>query len=298
MHKNCCFESKVNSKFPPLYMAINTNLKLRKFNMSLIGNNKVVVFLGKRDSGKTSLVLDFLQSNKDIPIGTVISPTDQYNENFKNHVPEMFIHNEINPNTLETFLARQRKQCKRALEDPSIDPRAFLILDDCLADSKLWVNDRNIKFLFMNGRHVKVTLIITLQDPVGIPPKLRSNIDWVFVCKDTTRQNRKKIHEMYAGMFPTFSLFEDTMMQVCDNYKCLCLFKNSQSYKLEDQVFWYKADVERTKHFRICRPEYWRLNEEFKKKYMQTDDNEKHTNAKKTGNVIVHTLEQTMDKPR
>ena len=35
----------------------------------------------------------------------------------------------------------------------------------------------------MNGRHVKTTLIITLQDPVGIPPKLRSNIDYVFVLQ-------------------------------------------------------------------------------------------------------------------
>lgn len=282
-------------------MANNNKLKLFKFDMSKIGDSKVVVFIGKRNSGKSCLVLDYLRHNLDIPIGTVISPTDEYNQTFKNHVPDMFIHNEFTANTLETFVARQKKQCKLAEQNPSIDPRAFLILDDCMADSKSWVNDKNIRFLFMNGRHLRVTLIVTLQDPVGIPPNLRGNIDYAFICKDTNKQNRRKIHEMYAGMFPTLPLFEDTMLQTCDNFKSLCLYRNSQSYKLEDQVFWYKADLNKIKDFRICHPDYWKYNEVYKTKNQQIDQEKEDLirSGRKTGNyVIVHTLEQTMDKPR
>jgi hypothetical protein len=36
----------------------------------------------------------------------------------------------------------------------SIDPRGFLILDDCLYDG-CWKKDKNIRYPFMNGRHVK-----------------------------------------------------------------------------------------------------------------------------------------------
>ena len=44
--------------------------------MSKIGDNKVIVFIGKRNSGKSCLVLDYLTHNLDIPVGMVISPTD------------------------------------------------------------------------------------------------------------------------------------------------------------------------------------------------------------------------------
>ena len=276
-------------------------LRLKKFDMSKIGNNKVIVFIGKRNSGKSCLVLDYLSHNLDIPVGMVISPTDAFNQTFKGKVPDMFIHNEITPELLQSFLDRQERQSKKAVEDKTIDPRAFLILDDCMADAQSWINDRTIRYLFMNGRHVHTTLIITLQDPVGIPPRLRSNIDYVFVCKETNRQNRKKIYEMYAGMFHDFKLFEDTMLQCCENFTSLVLFKNSQSYKLDDQVYHYRANTERISTFRICHPIYWKYNEEFKKKQEQLElDREKEeilrANHKGGGPItVVRKLDTTVD---
>lgn len=269
--------------------------------MSKIGDNKVIVFVGKRHSGKSCLVLDYLSHNLDIPIGMVISPTDSYNNTFKGRVPDFFIHNEITPELLDSFLKRQEKRSEAARSNPNIDPRAFLILDDCMADSKKWVNNRTIRFLFMNGRHVNTTLIITLQDPVGIPPSLRTNIDYVFLCKDTNKQNRKKMYDMYAGMFPSSQLFEDTMFQVCDKYNALVLYKNSQSYKLDDQVFWYRANMERIETFKICHPQYWEYNEELKAKkaVQQETDKEKEeilqSQRRNGGYTIVRKLDQVID---
>ena len=54
-------------------------------------------------------------------------------------------------------------------QNPNIDPRAFLILDDCLYDQS-WVKDVNIRSLFMNGRHYKILFILTMQFALGIPP--------------------------------------------------------------------------------------------------------------------------------
>jgi len=274
-------------------------LKLKKFDMSKVGNNKVLVFIGRRNSGKSCLVLDYLSHNLDIPVGMVISPTDEFNRTFKGKVPDMFIHSEITPSILDVFLQRQMKQAKLADTDKTIDPRAFLILDDCMADAHAWKNDRTIKFLFMNGRHVYTTLIVTLQDPVGIPPSLRGNTDYVFICKDTSRQNRKKLYEMYAGMFPTFQLFEDTMLQCCDNYGCLVVNRSSQSWALEDQVFWYKANMERIKSFKICHPKYWEFNDGFKKKKQQIEEEKERENLLKNQRrngiyTIVRKLDQTM----
>ncbi len=58
-------------------------LELKKFDMKSIqfkpNENKgpVVVLIGKRDTGKSFLVRDLLWYQQDIPIGTVISGTEE-----------------------------------------------------------------------------------------------------------------------------------------------------------------------------------------------------------------------------
>ena len=52
------------------------NLELKKFDLSSIKKDKVLVFIGKRETGKSFLVRDLLYYNQDVPIGTVISGTE------------------------------------------------------------------------------------------------------------------------------------------------------------------------------------------------------------------------------
>ena len=49
------------------------NLELRKFNMNEISDDKVVVLIGKRDTGKSFLCKDVLYHHMGIPVGQVIS---------------------------------------------------------------------------------------------------------------------------------------------------------------------------------------------------------------------------------
>ena len=228
-------------------------LELKKFDMKSISfkpnENKgpVVVLIGKRDTGKSFLVRDLLFYQQEIPIGTVISGTEEGNGFYAKMVPKLFVHNEYNTAIIENILKRQRtvlKQIKKEMETykrSTIDPRAFVILDDCLYDAT-WTRDKMMRLLFMNGRHWKVMLVITMQYPLGIPPTLRTNIDYVFILRENYIANRKRIYENYAGMFPTFESFCQVMDQCTENYECLVINNNSKSNKLHDQVFWYKAD--------------------------------------------------------
>ena len=59
----------------------------------------------------------------------------------------------------------------------------------------------------MNGRHWGVMFILIMQWMLGVPPNLRCNIDWVFILRENIHQNRKRLYEHYAGMFPTFEMF-------------------------------------------------------------------------------------------
>ena len=247
------------------------SLDLRKFDMKNISfrpdENKgpVVVLIGRRDTGKSFLVRDLLYYHQDIPIGTVISGTEAGNGFFAAHVPKLFIHDEYNTAIIENILKRQKtvmKQIKKEMEAykrTSIDPRAFVILDDCLYDNK-WTKDKMMRLLFMNGRHWKIMLIITMQYPLGIPPNLRTNIDYVFILREPYIANRKRIWENYAGMFPTFESFCQVMDQCTENFECLVINNNSKSNKLQDQIFWYKAANHG--NFRLGSKEFWDLSKD------------------------------------
>ena len=247
------------------------SLDLKKFDMKNISfrpdENKgpVVVLIGRRDTGKSFLVRDLFYYHQDIPIGTVISGTEAGNGFFAAHVPKLFIHDEYNTAIIENILKRQKtvmKQIKKEMEAykrTSIDPRAFVILDDCLYDNK-WTKDKMMRLLFMNGRHWKVMLIITMQYPLGIPPNLRTNIDYVFILREPYIANRKRIWENYAGMFPTFESFCQVMDQCTENFECLVINNNSKSNKLQDQIFWYKAANHG--NFRLGSKEFWELSKD------------------------------------
>jgi hypothetical protein len=238
-------------------------LQLKKFDISTISDDKVVVLIGKRETGKSFLVKDLLYYHRDLPIGTVISPTEQANKFFGNIIPSLFIHEEYTPAVLENVVKRQKLIMKemehqtKLFGTSNIDPRAFLVLDDCLFDAS-WIKDKNIRLLFMNGRHYKMFFIITMQYPLGIPPSLRTNIDYVFILRENLFSNRKRIYENYAGMFPTFDVFCQVMDQCTENFECLVINNNAKSNRLEDQVFWYKADCH--EDFRIGAREFWSLS--------------------------------------
>jgi len=248
-----------------------SQLQLKKFDMKRItflkDENKgpVVVLIGRRDTGKSFLVRDLLYHHRDIPIGTVISGTEAGNGFYSSHIPKLFIHDEYNTSIIENILKRQKTVIKEVNKQIAlykkcqIDPRAFVILDDCLYDNG-WARDKMMRLLFMNGRHWKVFLIITMQYPLGIPPTLRTNIDYVFILREPYIANRKRIYENYAGMFPTFESFCQVMDQCTENYECLVIDNNVKSNKLSEQIFWYKANSDIRHDFKLGSKEFWEMS--------------------------------------
>jgi len=268
------------------------NLELKKFDMKNISfkanenNGPVIVFIGRRDTGKSFLVRDLLYYHQDIPIGTVISGTESGNGFYAQHVQKLFIHDEYNTAIIENVLKRQKmvlKQIKKEKESygrSNIDGRAFVILDDCLWDNS-WARDKMMRLLFMNGRHWKIMTVITMQYPLGVPPNLRTNIDYTFILREPYITNRKRIYENYAGMFPTFESFCQVMDQCTENYECLVISNNARSNKLEDQIFWYKAEPHND--FKLGSKEFWQLSEDI----VSDDENEVYDpNAVKKGPKI------------
>lgn len=263
------------------------SLDLRKFDMRSIvfdpNENKgpVIVLIGRRDTGKSYLVRNLLYHHQDIPVGMVISGTEAGNGFYSEHVPKLFIHHEYNTILIEKILRRQKVVLKQVAKEKEeyrramTDPRTFVILDDCLFDPS-WTRDKVMRLLFMNGRHWKVMLVITMQYPLGIPPILRTNIDYVFILRESYLSNRKRIWENYASMFPTLELFCSVMDQTTNNYECLVINNNAKTSKITDQIFWYRADS--CPSFRLGSQEFWDKSKELCSDDEEDFDPNKHKN--------------------
>ena len=253
-------------------------LELKKFDPNSIKDDSTIVLIGKRNTGKSFCMKDILSHHKNIPIGMTISPTEIANKYFEKFIPKMLIHESYTQEIIQKFMDRQVKVCKKVNKEKeragysSIDPRAFLILDDCLYDNS-WTKDINIKSCFINGLHYKIFFLITMQFPLGIPPHLRANIDYIFIFRDNMIRNKQKIYEHYAGMFPNFDVFRTVMDSCTENYECLVINNKVQSNKIEDQVFWYKATES---DFKMCRDDLWDLQAIQDQKLAIADDEEEY----------------------
>jgi hypothetical protein len=212
------------------------------------------------------MVKDLLYHHTSLPIGTIVSGTEEANHFFQDFVPKCFIHKEYSAELINNVMKRQKKIIKEVhkelkhRQESTIDPRTVVVFDDCLYD-QTWTKDKNIRAFFMNGRHLKIFFIITMQYPLGIPPNLRTNIDYTFILRDNITANRKRIYENYAGMFPTFECFCSVLDQLTKNHECMVIDNTVPSNKLEDCVYWFKA--ENRPNFRIGAPRFWLQNNNY-----------------------------------
>jgi hypothetical protein len=229
------------------------NIQLKRFDPRSIGTDKVCVVIGKRGTGKSTLVTDLLYHKRDIPIGVVMSATEEGNHYYKQFIPDLFIYGDYSKDTIEKVISRQKKLSAQGTIKP-----AFILLDDCMYN-KAFMKDSCIRQCFMNGRHWKIFFLLTMQYCMDLSPDLRANVDYVFVLRENVIQNRERLYKAFFGVFPSFDLFNKVMTACTADYECLVLDNTSKSNKLEDCVFYYKAPIR--KGFRIGSESMWKYHQ-------------------------------------
>lgn len=257
-------------------------LKIKRFNPSNMKPHSTMVMLGKRGSGKSTIVKDLCYHLRDLPAGCVMSGTEIANGFYKDILPSILIKEEYKKQHIQNVLARQLQMKKRVDAGEKVDSRAFLIMDDCM-ESNSWVKDKEIRCVFLNGRHYKLTFLLTMQYPLGIPPVLRTNTDYVFILRDNDRSNKEKIFKSYAGIFPNFNVFQQVMNKLTANYGCLVIDNTCMSNNFIDCIYWYKADVRG--HFKMCDESLWKLDESYKRK-KETNDKDNEADDDQTDELI------------
>lgn len=275
-----------------------TNLPIRRFHLEWMVPNPSIVLIAKRGSGKSWIARALLKHFNDIPGGVVISKTEKLSLFYGKFIPDSYIHYEFKTEIIEKLLYRQTTIKEKALEKQKrgkkLDPRVFLVMDDCLADKGNWGSDKNVMEVLFNGRHYHIMYILTMQFPLGIKPELRVNFDYIFILADNQNSNQEKIYKHYAGIFPTFQLFKMVFMQLTADFGCMVLTNRETKMGITDNVFWYKAD--NVENIKIGCSQYRQFHQnnyddKWKKKEKIIDINKILTNKKKVQEMKIEKVE-------
>lgn len=236
-------------------------LKIRKWDPTTLKPDAIVLLLGKRGTGKSTLMRNLMYHVRDkLDFCLAMSPTEEATESLGSFLPPTMIYNDFRPDKVNQLLNTQRQQWKRGHGS-----KVGLIMDDCMYDKGIFRGETGKIFrnLFMNGRHRRVFFLNCVQYCMDMTPDLRSQVDYVFQLRDNIQSSRKKTWEQFFGFFPTFEQFSKTMSVCTENYECLVYdSKASKSNNIEDSIFWYKADTN-LPSFTIGQQIYHTLNDKY-----------------------------------
>lgn len=211
---------------------MTTIYNIRQFDPNCLTKRfSTLAIIGPRATGKTTLITKDLLHRIRSKIKIIVTPNEG---EYSKHIDHRSTIDEtLSPELLERVVTSQMNTHYDDLSG------LLLILDDSL-DSN-YSRDQNLHRIFMNGRSMKINMIFTQQYPLGLPPDLRANTDYIFLFRERNISNKRKLYNYYVGMFPSFDDFCLVFDQITDNYGCLVIDNTTHSNQLEDQVFWYKT---------------------------------------------------------
>jgi hypothetical protein len=207
------------------------------YGFTLDGNHLFLLedFSVVHNTGKTCLIDRLLYEKKHIfPVGWAMSGTEDSNSHFQDFMEPLFVYNKLQIERINTSVRRQRI----AINYTKV-PWAVWIADDVCDDPKIF-NKPLFQGLYKNGRHWKMLWILSVQYIMDSKVYMRSNTDGVFIGRETNMENRKKLWKNYAGVVPTFELFNALMDKFTSEYEWLFIRNNYPSNKIEDLVFYWK----------------------------------------------------------
>ena len=245
-----------------------TKLNIRKFDPSTMSANSVILMVGRRGSGKSTLIRDIMfHMRSKLDFGLAMSPTEESNEAFSSYVPRTCIYADYQPAIVSTLLKTQKSQVKKGNYR-----NVYLVMDDCAFDKKI-MSTVNMRELMYNGRHAKITFCYSVQYLVDFPAAFRAQVDYVFCLKDNVMASKEKLWKFFFGMFQDFRDFNKTFTACTEGYDCIVLDNNVKSNNIMDCVFWYRAEPELPR-FQLGRPIFWELDRRY---YRDRSDNDSDT---------------------
>ncbi|CAN0521009.1 unnamed protein product [Ectocarpus sp. 12 AP-2014] len=274
--------------------SINVNLKRFDCRAAMSVKCNAVV-IGKRNTGKSVVIAELLYylNKQKVPRACVFSATEESNRFFCRHIPDSFIFDEKNVEGKLTEIVEQQKRLQLQKDigeiDRDTDLRVVIVLDDMGYNRKA-LTSQILTFIFMNGRHYDITLIVAIQHVMQLTPALRSNTDYVICLKEGNKNVMRNLYENFFGVFEKPVHFKNAFDACTKDFGCLILNNTVTSVLVNDTVNWYKATPNRV--FRFGSKEFWEYHDEryvsIQDRYLLQNRPAADTTMSSDGTFVIH----------
>jgi len=252
-------------------------IKIRKFLIDEMKADRTILIVGKRGTGKSTLLKDLLYHiRKRVDVGFGMTPTLDTARMLEECLPRSHIYNDYSLDTVKNILGNMK-----ALEKARKVRHAMLALDDCMYD-KTVMKTKEMREIHMNGRHFHLMFINCMQYVMDMGPDLRSQIDYLFSLKENIISNRQKMHKYFFGMFNKYEEFSMVMDKCTNNHECLVLDNTHPENNIEDSIFYYKANPT-IGRFRVGKSIYFKLDHYYRR--VDEEEEKRKQHAIQTGHL-------------
>jgi hypothetical protein len=140
-----------------------------------------VLFNGSRRSGKTRLIKNICQRMRPWFPEVIVFTRTKASAEYFSFIPICRVIEGFDPDLFLDIVKIQRQKKKKMSRGELVDVNMniLIILDDCLADNLTY--SKELDSAFFEGRHLDITLFVSIQDIKGCAPRATTNCDFAFL---------------------------------------------------------------------------------------------------------------------
>lgn len=151
----------------------------------------VCLVIGYRGAGKSRLICDLIR-HTDASAGLIIEGGQDYTREYKPIEDRTdLVLEELRESAINEIVQRQRTAREHAVH-------TFVVLDDCIYDYKAYTS-WPVSSIMRFGRTHRTSLFIAETYAMSLPPSVRTNIDYIFVFRESMRPNVRRIYDQYIA---------------------------------------------------------------------------------------------------
>lgn len=221
------------------------NVKIREFNPQKIPYSCTWIVIGAPASGKTTFIEDLIYKNRrKYPIGRAWMGSDEGYRKFKHIFGELFTTRGYDETEVKEHCRRQIMMTAKSKKGKSSEEAgAVMLMDDVAGDSTVFKTQIMRKIFMEGSQHWAQLAIIGTQYAIDLPPAVRKSVSYVALFREPNALERDKLFKNFGGIAGSKEQFNSLMDQITGDYTCMIIQNRTQSNNLEDNIFWYKADL-------------------------------------------------------